>query len=369
MAQQTMPYLKLIALDKLREGEWSRDDLNAAGGFKITDPLTPASTMGGLLLSANHKFTITNHEGTPSIAIKRTESTGVGAALWFTPTSTVLPSFPSARGLFLGIRVTADRRLVDAIVGHAYTGKRSITYRATLEAGVSYYIELGVTITESDPSPTFRINDKVLSGTEAPSSTTPQYKIGLDILNTGSPPSAPVNSTVYYADPYIHVSHESRPTGFLGDIDIRTSDMTLVDGGGWSTSSGESELKPIDVINGVKTDATTPSIALSKTGSTSSIKCDITRIGENPDLMGACLNITTFRDPSSGYSTHVQMGCTYQNITQRFVETVRLTPADKFSPVVSQNISMSIVNRGYILGSTAPVSPKIIDVSIKSIKV
>lgn len=365
MTQQTMPYLKLIALDKLREGDWDPDELMAAGGFVIRDPGDPNKSLGGLFMRKSHSFKITTKDDVPSIEMKRKSDTDGGFGMTFTASAENIASFPSAGSLYMGLRFTSTVRLVDVIIATAYTGSQTWLYRTTLEPGVSYYIELGVSLTDNNPTPIVHVNGKVISGTASSSSIPPTYSISLR-PTTGQ---ASVGEVCYCSDPYIHISHKSRQTGFLGDVDIRTSDMTLVNGGGWSTSSGESELEPIDVINGVKTGATTPSIALSKTGSVSSIKCDITRIGESPDLMGACLNITTFRDPSSGYSTHVQMGCTYQNITQPFVETARLTPADKFSPVVSQNISMSIVNRGYILGSTAQVNPKIIDVSIKSIKV
>ncbi len=365
MAQQQMPYLKLMALDKLRVGDWSNTDLMAAGGLKITDPLDPTRVIGGFTLTDNHTFKIVNNDNTPSIAAKRVTSDAWGIRFSFDADVKNVSDFPSAKSLFIGVRVITDKRLVNTVIATAYTGKRAISYKATLEPGVSYYIELGATITISDPTPIVKINEVEVTGVISESSATQKYHIGVD--TTGR--VAEIGTVVYYSDPYIHVSHESRPTGFMGDIDIRTSDMALVDDGGWSVLSGEAELKPIDAINAASTGPTTPAVALSRSGSVSQIKCDLTSIGNNPDLVGVCFNVITFRDPSSSYDTWVRTGTSYQETSQQFVTTVRIKPADKFSPLVTQNTSIPIVVQGYIAGSVSKVKPKLIDVSIKSIKV
>lgn len=362
MPAYTMPYLKLIALDKLREGDWDRQPLSDAGGFWIPNIANNGGDVRGLTLSTNHSFKIVNKDGVPCIAAKKNVG-GYGAMLAFLATPDCLANFPEFKILYMGMRIMTDTRLVDANIAHAYTGKRSITYKMTLEPDISYYVELGSTIAGTDPTPIVYVNGKEIKGTIVASDPSPLYRIGVDILSD----VAPIGGTVYYADPYIHVSHESRATGFLGDIDIRTSDMELVTPGGWSTSSGGSELTPIDAINAKKTDATTPSVQLSKSGAESVIKYDLTKIGADPDFVAACFNLSTYREPSSSYITWAQVGRAYDN-SQRNVTTFRVTPADRLSAITVQNISIPIITQGYILESTAQIKPRLIDITVKSIK-
>ncbi len=362
MPAYTMPYLKLIALDKLREGDWDRQTLSDAGGFWIPNIANSGEDVKGLTLSAGHSFKIVNKDGTPYIAAKK-NVVGYGAMLAFLATPETLANFPEFKTLYMGMRIMTDKRLVDVNIAHAYTGKQGMTYKMTLEPDISYYVELGSTITSADPNPTVYVNGKELAGTRTPSSTTHLYRIGVDILSD----VVPIGGTVYYADPYIHVSHQTRATGFLGDIDIRTSDMELVTSGGWSTSSGGSELTPIDAINAKKTDATTPSVQLSKSGAESVIKCDLTKIGTEPDFVAACFNLSTYREPSSSYITWVQVGRSYDN-NQRNVGTTRVTPADRLSAITVQNISIPIITQGFILESVSQIKPRLIDITVKSIK-